>query len=45
MSEDDPPARERPLVFNPEGFLVAILEDTDQLRHYGHGSQQDIHIR
>jgi hypothetical protein len=30
MSEHDPPARARPLVFNPKGFLVAILEDADQ---------------
>jgi hypothetical protein len=30
MSQDDPPARARPLVFNPKGFLVAILEDADQ---------------
>jgi hypothetical protein len=30
MSEQDPAARERPLVFNPQGFLVAILEDADQ---------------
>jgi hypothetical protein len=30
MSEGDPPARERPLVFSPEGFLVAIMEDADQ---------------
>jgi hypothetical protein len=30
MSDQDPAARERPLVFNPEGFLVAILEDVDQ---------------
>ena len=30
MSDQDPPARERPLVFNPQGFLVAILEDADQ---------------
>jgi hypothetical protein len=30
MSDQDPAARERPLVFNPEGFLVAILEDADQ---------------
>ena len=30
MSEQDPAARERPLVFAPEGFLVAILEDADQ---------------
>ena len=30
MSEQDPPARDRPLVFNPQGFLVAILEDADQ---------------
>jgi hypothetical protein len=29
MSEQDPAARERPLVFNPQGFLVAILEDAD----------------
>jgi hypothetical protein len=30
MSDQDPAARERPLVFNPEGFLIAILEDVDQ---------------
>jgi hypothetical protein len=30
MSEHDPAARDRPLVFNPQGFLVAILEDADQ---------------
>jgi hypothetical protein len=30
MSDQDPPARERPLVFNPQGFLVAILQDADQ---------------
>jgi hypothetical protein len=30
MGEHDPPARARPLVFNPKGFLVAILEDADQ---------------
>jgi hypothetical protein len=30
MSDQDPAARERPLVFNPKGFLVAILEDADQ---------------
>jgi hypothetical protein len=30
MSDQDPAARERPLVFNPQGFLVAILEDADQ---------------
>jgi hypothetical protein len=30
MSDHDPAARERPLVFNPQGFLVAILEDADQ---------------
>lgn len=30
MSDQDPPARERPLVFNPHGFLVAILQDADQ---------------
>ena len=30
MSEQDPAARDRPLVFNPEGFLVAILQDADQ---------------
>jgi hypothetical protein len=30
MSDQDPAARERPLVFRPEGFLVAILEDADQ---------------
>ena len=103
MSDQDPAARERPLVFSPQGFLVAILNDADQaerslaqrvagavtddpdtieqyfgyarqgrsalwvhvpdeadakravraladhqvlhFRHYGHGSQQDIHIR
>jgi hypothetical protein len=26
----DPAARERPLFFNPQGFLVAVLEDADQ---------------
>jgi hypothetical protein len=30
MSDQDPVARERPLFFNPQGFLVAILEDADQ---------------
>jgi hypothetical protein len=30
MSDQDPAARERPLFFNPQGFLVAILEDADQ---------------
>jgi hypothetical protein len=30
MSDQDPAARDRPLVFNPEGFLVAILTDADQ---------------
>jgi hypothetical protein len=60
MSDHDPAARDRPLVFNPQGFLVAVLEDTDQaeqaraalvdyqvlhFRHYGHNSQQDLHIR
>jgi hypothetical protein len=30
MSDQDPSARERPLVFDPQGFLVAILEDADQ---------------
>jgi hypothetical protein len=30
MSDQDPPARARPLVFSPQGFLVAILEDADQ---------------
>jgi hypothetical protein len=30
MSDQDPAARDRPLVFNPQGFLVAILEDADQ---------------
>jgi hypothetical protein len=29
-SDQDPAARERPLVFNPQGFLVAILQDADQ---------------
>lgn len=33
MSDQDPAARERPLVFNPEGFLIAILEDVDQAEH------------
>jgi hypothetical protein len=58
MSDQDPAARVRPLVFNPEGFLVAILEDADarravraladhqvlHFRHYGHGSQQALHM-
>jgi hypothetical protein len=30
MSDQDPAARARLLVFNPHGFLVAILEDADQ---------------
>ena len=30
MSDQDPAARERPLFFNPQGFLVAILEDAYQ---------------
>jgi len=30
MSDQDPAARDRPLFFNPKGFLVAILEDADQ---------------
>jgi hypothetical protein len=30
MSDQDPAARDRPLVFNPQGFLVAILNDADQ---------------
>jgi hypothetical protein len=30
MSDQDPVARERPLFFNPQGFLVAVLEDADQ---------------
>jgi hypothetical protein len=30
MSDQDPGARDRPLFFNPQGFLVAILEDADQ---------------
>jgi hypothetical protein len=29
MSDQDPAARDRPLVFSPQGFLVAILEDAD----------------
>jgi hypothetical protein len=30
MSDQDPAARDRPLVFDPQGFLVVILEDADQ---------------
>ena len=30
MSDQDPAARARPLVFNPQGFLVAILQDADR---------------
>jgi hypothetical protein len=30
MSHQDPAARDRPLFFNPQGFLVAVLEDADQ---------------
>jgi hypothetical protein len=30
ISDQDPAARDRPLVFNPQGFLVAILQDADQ---------------
>jgi hypothetical protein len=29
-SDHDPAARDRPLVFNPQGFLVAILNNADQ---------------
>jgi hypothetical protein len=35
MSDQDPAARERPLVFNPQGFLVAILTDADQAEQAG----------
>jgi hypothetical protein len=30
MTDQDPALGARPLVFNPQGFLVAILEDADQ---------------
>jgi hypothetical protein len=30
LSYQDPAARDRPLFFNPQGFLVAVLEDADQ---------------
>ena len=30
MTDRDPPARSRPLIFRPEGFLVAIVEDSEQ---------------
>ena len=30
MSDQDPSLGARPLAFNPQGFLVAILEDADQ---------------
>jgi hypothetical protein len=30
LSDHDPSLADRPLVFNPKGFLVAILEDDDQ---------------
>jgi hypothetical protein len=30
QSDQDPAARDRPLFFNPQGFLVAVLEDDDQ---------------
>jgi hypothetical protein len=33
MSDQDPAARARPLFFNPQGFLVAILDDADQAEH------------
>jgi hypothetical protein len=29
MTDQDPSLADRPLVFNPQGFLVAILEDDD----------------
>jgi len=32
MSDQDPAARDRPLFFNPQGFLVAILQDADQAK-------------
>jgi hypothetical protein len=30
MSDQDPSLGARPLAFNPQGFLIAILEDADQ---------------
>jgi hypothetical protein len=30
MSDQDPSLGARPLAFNPQGFLVAILQDNDQ---------------
>jgi hypothetical protein len=30
MSDQDPAARDRPLFFNPQGFLAAIVQDADQ---------------
>ena len=30
MSDQDPSLGARPLAFNPQGFLVAILQDADQ---------------
>ena len=32
MSDQDPSLGARPLVFSPQGFLVAILEDADHAR-------------
>ena len=37
MSDQDLPARARPLVFNPQGFLVAILDDTERAEQAGAG--------
>jgi hypothetical protein len=33
MSEQDPAPRARPLFFNPQGFLVAIVNDADHAEH------------
>jgi hypothetical protein len=33
MADQDPAARDRPLFFNPQGFLVAIVQDADQAEH------------
>ena len=30
MTDQDPSARSRPMVFRPQGFLVAILENTEE---------------
>jgi hypothetical protein len=40
LSDHDPSLADRPLAFNPKGFLVAILEDDDHAEQARAGLQQ-----